>query len=125
MICGEIVVSTTQPLISCICRAVSQLQCYMVNNRNVLTLNRLLNHLLRHLLLFSDLDINLSPSGNIVKRAGEALNLSLQIDSSEEAKVFWTKVEAIFYITKLQSFRLVPVVDSADILLIYFRIMLN
>ncbi|XP_030601175.1 CD166 antigen homolog isoform X1 [Archocentrus centrarchus] len=37
------------------------------------------------------LDINLSPSGNIVKRAGEALNLSLQIDSSEEAKVFWTK----------------------------------
>uniref|UniRef100_A0A3B4GC53 CD166 antigen homolog n=1 Tax=Pundamilia nyererei TaxID=303518 RepID=A0A3B4GC53_9CICH len=40
------------------------------------------------------LDINLSPSGNIVKRAGEALNLSLQIDSSGKAEVSWTKNNA-------------------------------
>ncbi|XP_023258084.1 CD166 antigen homolog A-like isoform X1 [Seriola lalandi dorsalis] len=37
------------------------------------------------------LDINLSPSGNIVKRAGEALNLTLRIDASGEPKVSWTK----------------------------------
>ncbi|XP_071352943.1 CD166 antigen homolog A-like isoform X2 [Trachinotus anak] len=37
------------------------------------------------------LDINLSPSGNIVKTAGEALNLTLQIDASGESKVSWTK----------------------------------
>lgn len=37
------------------------------------------------------LDINLSPSGNIVKLAGNALNLSLQIDSSGKAEVSWTK----------------------------------
>lgn len=37
------------------------------------------------------LDINLSPSGNIVERVGEALDLTLQIDSSGESKVFWTK----------------------------------
>uniref|UniRef100_I3JYV3 Activated leukocyte cell adhesion molecule b n=1 Tax=Oreochromis niloticus TaxID=8128 RepID=I3JYV3_ORENI len=37
------------------------------------------------------LDINLSPSGNIVKLAGDALNLSLQIDSSGKAEVSWTK----------------------------------
>ncbi|XP_077579068.1 activated leukocyte cell adhesion molecule b isoform X3 [Stigmatopora nigra] len=37
------------------------------------------------------LDINLSPSGKIVKTAGEALELSLQIDASGESKVSWTK----------------------------------
>uniref|UniRef100_A0A1A7WML6 Activated leukocyte cell adhesion molecule b n=1 Tax=Iconisemion striatum TaxID=60296 RepID=A0A1A7WML6_9TELE len=37
------------------------------------------------------LDINLSPSGKIVKRAGEALNITLQIDSSEKSAVSWTK----------------------------------
>uniref|UniRef100_A0A3P8SBW9 Activated leukocyte cell adhesion molecule b n=1 Tax=Amphiprion percula TaxID=161767 RepID=A0A3P8SBW9_AMPPE len=37
------------------------------------------------------LDINLSPSGNIVERVGEALDLTLKIDSSGESKVFWTK----------------------------------
>ncbi|XP_028275875.1 CD166 antigen homolog isoform X2 [Parambassis ranga] len=37
------------------------------------------------------LDINLNPSGNIVKRAEEALDLTLQIDSSGESKVSWTK----------------------------------
>ncbi|XP_077422536.1 CD166 antigen homolog A-like isoform X2 [Vanacampus margaritifer] len=37
------------------------------------------------------LDINLSPTGNVVKRAGEALELSFQIDSSGESKVSWTK----------------------------------
>lgn len=37
------------------------------------------------------LDINLSPSGNIIKRVGEALDVTLEIDSSGESKVFWTK----------------------------------
>ncbi|XP_070761638.1 CD166 antigen homolog A-like [Enoplosus armatus] len=37
------------------------------------------------------LDINLSPSGNIIKNAGEALDLTLQIDASGESKVSWTK----------------------------------
>ncbi|XP_077397789.1 activated leukocyte cell adhesion molecule b isoform X2 [Festucalex cinctus] len=37
------------------------------------------------------LDINLSPTGNVVKAAGEALKLSFQIDSSGESKVSWTK----------------------------------
>lgn len=37
------------------------------------------------------LDINLSPSGNIVKSTGEALDLSFQIDASGDAKVSWTK----------------------------------
>nr|XP_046245332.1 CD166 antigen homolog isoform X2 [Scatophagus argus] len=37
------------------------------------------------------LDINLSPSGNIVKSAGETLDLKLLIDASEESKVSWTK----------------------------------
>ncbi|XP_070685207.1 CD166 antigen homolog A-like [Pempheris klunzingeri] len=37
------------------------------------------------------LDINLSPSGNIVKSAGEALDLSLSIAASGKSKVSWTK----------------------------------
>ncbi|KAL3057496.1 hypothetical protein OYC64_007881 [Pagothenia borchgrevinki] len=37
------------------------------------------------------LDINLSPSGNIVKSAGEALHPNLKIDSSGDTKVSWTK----------------------------------
>ncbi|XP_069390594.1 CD166 antigen homolog isoform X2 [Paralichthys olivaceus] len=37
------------------------------------------------------LDINLSPSGNIIKSADEALNLTLQIDASGESMVSWTK----------------------------------
>lgn len=37
------------------------------------------------------LDINLSPSGNIVKSVGETLDLTLQIDASGESKVSWTK----------------------------------
>ncbi|XP_035011161.1 CD166 antigen homolog isoform X2 [Hippoglossus stenolepis] len=37
------------------------------------------------------LDINLSPSGNIVQSADEALNLTLQIDASGEYMVSWTK----------------------------------
>lgn len=37
------------------------------------------------------LDINLSPSGNIVKSAGEALDLTFQIDASGDSKVSWTK----------------------------------
>lgn len=44
--------------------------------------------------LFSDLDINLSPFGNIIKSAGETLDLTLQIDASETTKVSWTKVGA-------------------------------
>ncbi|XP_039986060.1 CD166 antigen homolog isoform X2 [Xiphias gladius] len=37
------------------------------------------------------LDINLNPSGNIIKSAGEALDLTFQIDASGESKVSWTK----------------------------------
>ncbi|XP_051253619.1 CD166 antigen homolog isoform X3 [Dicentrarchus labrax] len=37
------------------------------------------------------LDINLNPSGNIVKSAGETLDITLQIDASGESKVSWTK----------------------------------
>ncbi|XP_013867850.1 activated leukocyte cell adhesion molecule b [Austrofundulus limnaeus] len=37
------------------------------------------------------LDINLSPSGKIVKRAGETLDITLQINSSTTSKVHWTK----------------------------------
>lgn len=37
------------------------------------------------------LDINLNPSGNIAKSAGEALDLTLQIDASGDSKVSWTK----------------------------------
>lgn len=39
----------------------------------------------------SYLDINLSPSGSIVKKAGEAVDLTLQIDASGDVKVSWTK----------------------------------
>ncbi|XP_072248401.1 CD166 antigen homolog A-like isoform X2 [Leuresthes tenuis] len=42
----------------------------------------------------SYLDINLSPSGSIVKRAGDLLNVTLQIDSSAKSKVSWTKDNA-------------------------------
>ena len=52
-----------------------------------------------------DLDINLSPSGNIVKSAGEALHPNLKIDSSGDTKVSWTKVKVIFYTTKPESSR--------------------
>jgi len=37
------------------------------------------------------LDINLIPIGNIVKSAGEALNLTFHIGASGESKVSWTK----------------------------------
>lgn len=37
------------------------------------------------------LDINFSPSGNIVKRAGESLTLTLNVHSSGKEKVSWTK----------------------------------
>ncbi|XP_054649976.1 CD166 antigen homolog isoform X2 [Dunckerocampus dactyliophorus] len=37
------------------------------------------------------LDISLSPSGNVVKTAGEALELNFQINSSGESQVSWTK----------------------------------
>uniref|UniRef100_A0A3Q3X0F0 Ig-like domain-containing protein n=1 Tax=Mola mola TaxID=94237 RepID=A0A3Q3X0F0_MOLML len=37
------------------------------------------------------LDINLRPSGTIIKSAGESLDLTLQIDASEATKVLWTK----------------------------------
>lgn len=37
------------------------------------------------------LDINLSPTGNIIKSAGETLDLALQIDASGDSKVSWTK----------------------------------
>lgn len=37
------------------------------------------------------LDINLSPSGKIVKKRGETLDLTLQIDASGDPKVSWTK----------------------------------
>lgn len=37
------------------------------------------------------LDINLSPSGNIVKSAGETLEVTLRADASGETKVSWTK----------------------------------
>ncbi|XP_060928509.1 CD166 antigen homolog A-like [Limanda limanda] len=37
------------------------------------------------------LNINLSPSGNIVQSAEEALNLTLQIDASGKSMVSWTK----------------------------------
>lgn len=49
------------------------------------------------------------------------MNLSLQIDSSGKAEVSWTKVEAIFYIKKLQSLGFVLVIDCADILLDLFQ----
>ncbi|KAK9521005.1 hypothetical protein VZT92_020851 [Zoarces viviparus] len=39
----------------------------------------------------SYLDINLSPSGNIVEKAGQALDLTLQINASGDSKVTWTK----------------------------------
>ena len=39
-----------------------------------------------------DLDMNLSPSGKIVKRAGDTMAVTLHIDASEVAKVSWTKV---------------------------------
>uniref|UniRef100_A0A7N8XWD4 Activated leukocyte cell adhesion molecule b n=1 Tax=Mastacembelus armatus TaxID=205130 RepID=A0A7N8XWD4_9TELE len=51
------------------------------------------------------LDINLSPSGKIVKRAGETLDLNLLIDASGESKVSWTKVKAIFYTAKPKSMK--------------------
>lgn len=37
------------------------------------------------------LDINLSPSGNVEKNAGETLAVSLNVDASSEYKVSWTK----------------------------------
>uniref|UniRef100_A0A8C2WN98 Activated leukocyte cell adhesion molecule b n=1 Tax=Cyclopterus lumpus TaxID=8103 RepID=A0A8C2WN98_CYCLU len=39
----------------------------------------------------SYLDINLSPSGSIAKKVGEAVDLTLQIDASGDVKVSWTK----------------------------------
>lgn len=68
--------------------------------------------------LFLDLDINLSPSGTIVKKARETLDLTLQIDASEDSKVSWTKVKAIFLNNKaeINNDKWVLVVLSADIL---------
>lgn len=37
------------------------------------------------------LDINLSPAGIVIKRAGESLDLMLQINASQATKVSWTK----------------------------------
>ncbi|KAM8854351.1 activated leukocyte cell adhesion molecule b isoform 2-T2 [Synchiropus picturatus] len=41
------------------------------------------------------LDINLSPAGDIVKRAGEALELNFRIDASGDSKVTWRKNNVI------------------------------
>lgn len=40
----------------------------------------------------ADLDMTLSPSGKVIKSAGESLDLTLQTDASGEPKVSWTKV---------------------------------
>lgn len=40
----------------------------------------------------SDLDMSLSPSGKVMKSAGESLALNLQTDASGELRVSWTKV---------------------------------
>lgn len=93
----------TLPLISCYRRAVSQVQGCMVNNRNVSTLVSPLNYLFTVLASLLDLDINLSPSGTIVKKVGETLDLTLQIDASEDSKVSWTKVKAIFLNNKAEK----------------------
>uniref|UniRef100_A0A8C6T4H5 Activated leukocyte cell adhesion molecule b n=1 Tax=Neogobius melanostomus TaxID=47308 RepID=A0A8C6T4H5_9GOBI len=37
------------------------------------------------------LDINLSPSGSVEKKTGEALAINLKVDASGEYKVYWTK----------------------------------
>lgn len=88
--------STAAPLIRCICRgAAGEIQGCMVNNRSVLTPFTSPNHFSSILLSLSDLDINLSPSGNILKRADEALAPSLKIDASGDPKVTWTRVRAI------------------------------
>lgn len=79
-------------LISYLHQSTSQLQSSMVNNRNVWTPSHLWTIISPSSHLFSDLDINLSPSGNVIKSAGESLGLILQIDASQATKVSWTKV---------------------------------
>lgn len=48
-----------------------------------------------HLSLSSDLDLNLSSTGKVVKAVGEALSLNTNIDASGDHKVSWTKVKAL------------------------------
>ncbi|KAM3875134.1 CD166 antigen homolog A-like [Diretmus argenteus] len=56
------------------------------------------------------LDINLSPSGKILKSAGEAVALILQVDASGKPKVSWTKDNA--KIDKQPKFNKVTYSDS-------------
>lgn len=44
--------------------------------------------------LSSDLDVNLSSTGKVVKAVGEAFSLKTNIDASDDSKVSWTKVKA-------------------------------
>lgn len=43
-------------------------------------------------LVFSDLDLHLSPTGKIVKRLGESLSVTVETMASGNATVSWTKV---------------------------------
>lgn len=43
---------------------------------------------------FADLDVILSLSGTVIRNAGDTLDFSLRIDSSDATKVSWTKVKA-------------------------------
>lgn len=45
-----------------------------------------------HLSLSSDLDLNLSTTGKVVKTVGDAFPLNMDIIASAEAKVSWSKV---------------------------------
>lgn len=45
-----------------------------------------------NVLSFSDLDLNLSPTGKVVKNVGDSLPVTMEKDASGEVAVFWTKV---------------------------------
>lgn len=45
-----------------------------------------------HLSLSSDLDLNLSTTGKVVKTVGDAFTLNMDVAASADAKVSWSKV---------------------------------
>lgn len=56
--------------------------------------------------LSSDLDVNLSSTGKVVKAVGEAFSLKTNIDASDVSKVSWTKVTALVVIYRRGETRL-------------------
>lgn len=61
-------------------------------NRSLQRTDTHLSSLLTFCLSFSVLDVSLTPAGKVLKKLGENVTVSLEKNTSSEAKVTWTKV---------------------------------